>query len=532
MLIIVITLSSIAFGYEDEKIDLNEKFKTDSKENIVFNNNFYYSGGMNISVNGTRIFDANPCLISEYPTTIISNRDNYYFSKKVLEEIGLKTYWNGTDNNVEITLNDKTIELQVNGNISMLPKENISYKNKITINTPFAEIEDAYILNDKGIKVKGLDIKGLYKKIVIRDTYYLSLGKQYTLVIIKDDNIIKKEITINKVISLESFEEIDAYPLNFKYIIMPMDEKKGFSHPYIIYFPTKDNNSIEKDFNNTLNTLLVDTDNSGTTPRNDFQYILAMSHSGFRNSIATDISAKYYKKYNKSYIGVFTIFPRLQNNLYTHALDRETVFNSQAKMDSYDRGNLYRIDIQHDNMIINAQEVLKGLGKTVDDQVVLTGFSASADFATRFNYLHPDRAKAIIVNDSPTLPLTEYKGETLRFPLGMGDIQEVTGEKFDLSKFLDTPQFWTTGKNDTNDGTYMVDGWGDYGDYKNNWNQEGIDYRRLFGSEIRQRKETIKKVLKEEGIDNIEAHVYNVDHNVSEQGYDDMIKFLRKHNID
>lgn len=74
----------------------------------------------------------------------------------------------------------------------------------------------------------------------------------------------------------------------------------------------------------------------------------------------------------------------------------------------------------------------------------------------------------------------------------------------------------------------MYDGWGNYGNNKNHPNQEGIDYRRLFGDEIRARKDKINKILKDEGINNIEYHVYDTGHYWTEEVLDDMVMFLKE----
>lgn len=99
-----------------------------------------------------------------------------------------------------------------------------------------------------------------------------------------------------------------------------------------------------------MNTLLATTDNSGIINRNDFQYYEAITNHSKR-TLMMDISRRYYQKTKKSYIGVYSIFPRIGQGVYTRALDRDTVFFDKEKLDSYDRENLYRLDIQHKNVI-------------------------------------------------------------------------------------------------------------------------------------------------------------------------------------
>jgi predicted esterase len=239
-------------------------------------------------------------------------------------------------------------------------------------------------------------------------------------------------------------------------------------------------------------------------------------------------------KYNGfSMIGVF---PRIstQGGIYTHALDRQTMFGTKEWWKEINRGNLYRIDRQFIAMQKDAKMHLSHMGRDVG-QPILTGFSASSDFVSRINYLHPDLAKAVILNDPPTVPLEEYNGVKLNYPLGIADLEKLTGQAFNKEKFLDTPQFWFTGNHDSNDGTYFSDGWGNYHltieeghELGIDMNQEGIDYRKAFGDEITLRKKNVRRILKEKGFNNLETHTYDVGHGINDKTLKDISNFLDK----
>lgn len=49
------------------------------------------------------------------------------------------------------------------------------------------------------------------------------------------------------------------------------------------------------------------------------------------------------------------------------------------------------------------------------------------------------------------LPVAEYNGERLRYPIGVGDLSEVSGQEFDLEAYRKVPQFFFLGAADTND---------------------------------------------------------------------------------
>jgi hypothetical protein len=141
------------------------------------------------------------------------------------------------------------------------------------------------------------------------------------------------------------------------------------------------------------------------------------------------------------------------------------------------------LDIQYLAAIKDAMEQLKANGKEVDDKVFLHGFSASSDFANRFSLLHPEIAKGIVINAPTTMPFSEYNGVDLKYPLGISDLEAITGSKFNVEAYKKIPQFWHAGSVDQNDGTYIGDGWGNYGDITKDSNQEGIIIEKL--SEMR-----------------------------------------------
>ncbi len=107
------------------------------------------------------------------------------------------------------------------------------------------------------------------------------------------------------------------------------------------------------------------------------------------------------------------------------------------------------IPTQVANMIRSSKLFLQSLGITIDDKVIAEGYSAGAKFANCFTALHLELVKACICggnNGLGILPIREYKGQKLNYPLGVGDIPA-----FDYNAFCQIPQLHYIGTEDYND---------------------------------------------------------------------------------
>jgi predicted esterase len=148
--------------------------------------------------------------------------------------------------------------------------------------------------------------------------------------------------------------------------------------------------------------------------------------------------------------------PAAEWQYYTHALDRDTLL--------VDRPDLRRIDLQLEAMIDDATNRLSRKGWTVDRKALMFGFSASGMFVNRFTVLHPERVLAAAVGSPggwPIAPVSDWEGQTLRYPIGVADVQELTGEAFDLESFRQVPLLFFMGDRDTNDSVPYDDGYDD-----------------------------------------------------------------------
>lgn len=205
--------------------------------------------------------------------------------------------------------------------------------------------------------------------------------------------------------------------------------EKGFSWPYFLYIPLTVKNPT---------FILVETNNTGTV--SDDQAF----HEASARSIVTQTATKADELGSPMLVPTFPR-PASHPEVYTHALDRNTLLTQLP--------GLERIDLQLLAMIDDARQRLAGLGISTDRRIWIIGASASGQFNSRFVMLHPDRIKASSIGApgyGPIVPVEEWNGETLPYPEGISDLEQLVGEPFDLQAFRTVPlQVWV-GDKDTN----------------------------------------------------------------------------------
>lgn len=106
------------------------------------------------------------------------------------------------------------------------------------------------------------------------------------------------------------------------------------------------------------------------------------------------------------------------------------------------------LDDQLLKMIDYTLEFLKNKGYIADEKIIINGYSAAANLANRFTALHPNRIKACIAGGNGGeifLPLKEYNGWTLNYPLGTEDISD-----FDIDTFKSIKHLFYVGEDDYN----------------------------------------------------------------------------------
>jgi predicted esterase len=217
---------------------------------------------------------------------------------------------------------------------------------------------------------------------------------------------------------------------------------KGFHYPYLLKMPT---------------AARLD----GTT------YLLVEPNNTGRVSDDLDVHVDAAKKLAGGAVGSFVakrldlpllvpVFPRPETGweTYTHALDRDSMLVQD--------GPMRRLDLQLLAMVDDARKRLRGYGVTTQEQVLLTGFSASATFANRFTLLHPEKVRAVAtggLNAILIVPSSTLDDVELPYPLGIADLREIAKTTFHPAAWRAVPQFIYMGAKDDNDAAQFDDGY-------------------------------------------------------------------------
>ncbi|MGE0492416.1 MAG: hypothetical protein AB7S38_24595 [Vulcanimicrobiota bacterium] len=209
------------------------------------------------------------------------------------------------------------------------------------------------------------------------------------------------------------------------------------------------------------------------------------------------------------------VFPRPESNwtCYTHALDRDTLLTR--------RPDLERLDLQLLAMVDHLQ-----LGRPIQKQIYIMGFSASGMFANRFTLLHPDRVAAAAIGSPggwPIVPAEKVADQRLRYPLGVGDWLDVTGQPFSLERVRRVPMFFFLGDQDENDSLPFRDGY-------DTEDEKVAD--ELFGATPVARWPVAERLYREAGCRATFKLYPGVDHKLTLEMRDDLLEFFRNGSIE
>ena len=280
---------------------------------------------------------------------------------------------------------------------------------------------------------------------------------------------------------------------------------KGFAYPYYLYVPKamREPESMKK-----RHTILVIPNNAGKLSDD-----LTVHEADVKRKIKQNAQLA-------DRIGVallMPVFPRPQTDwqIYTHALDRDSMLTGKKE--------LARFDLQLVAMIDDARERFAKEKLRFDERVFMLGFSASGMFTNRFTFLHPKRVKAAVVG-SPggwaIAPAASFKEKTLRYPIGTNDFQSISGKKLDLKNLRKVPLFMFLGGEDDNDSVVFRDSY--------EKEDEELIFA-LFGRTPVERWEISKKLYLDSKL-NAEFRLYpNVKHDVTKEMMEDILAFFSKH---
>ena len=225
-------------------------------------------------------------------------------------------------------------------------------------------------------------------------------------------------------------------------LLVEAEPSQGFCWPYYLYVPPQCAQRSEQVF-----PLLVLPNNTGQ-PDDDGRFHLEKTGSdlaGWRR-LADELGC----------VLVSPSFPRpaSQWQLYTHALDRDTLLKGS--------GDLNRLDLQMLATLQNARLRLAAHHIQVRPKAWMMGFSASGMFANRFALLHPEAVERVAVGSPggwPMAPVTRSGGQDLPYPIGCSDLLTLTGKALQVEEARQIRFFLFLGDQDDNDSVAYDDGY-------------------------------------------------------------------------
>lgn len=491
-------------------------FSTPIKETIEVYRNF-----ISLKVNGKSVEADNFMLDGAIYVPIQS----------VSELLGGNVEWDGQTRMLDIT------NISESGSFKWIEKEIME---EINAYNPQFNCSDLSINADE-IDALKLEQNG----ITINKTITVADG----LISIKSDTI--DGLELNQSYSLKIFmKNNDRYRIDFtssslpditdtgerRVIYVPAMPEKGFNFPYFLSIPEDRYKEENKDHRRYL---IVESNNTG--PSSSFQKVLDDTQKEIESgyTIAGDTARKLWLPM------IMPVFPRPNvdyhydgeyNDFYTHALDRDTAtlhlkmkdkdledqLTHQFANAGFDANDFYSLDKQLVSMIDHAIEYLNQYEHNVEtDKVFLSGYSASGTFVDRFANLHPDRVKAVSSGatlDDMMLPLTEYKGKNLIFPIGTYDYKEITGRSFDLNLHNSIARLIYMGEDDNNNVVPYSDCYGD---------TERDIIISLWGMEVLPRAKSLIQLYGESNGKGIFILDRDESHGYSEDMRDYMFEFFR-----
>lgn len=210
-----------------------------------------------------------------------------------------------------------------------------------------------------------------------------------------------------------------------------------------------------------------------------------------------------------------TALPR-DDWLYSQVLNKECFTTNN---EFHKRPDLKLIDI-----INQYKGDLENSGYKLDDKIMIAGVSSGGAFAPRFASLHPEMVRAVGAGNQGglILPLTDYEGDPLTYPVGVCDLEELTGSAFNLEVLKGVSFRTFIGAEDLNPENDLVN--------FENYTQEQINQiNQYFGTNPPARAENFHNTLVSLGIDSEFQAYPGVGHNYTEQMKYDLFDFLNAH---
>jgi hypothetical protein len=293
------------------------------------------------------------------------------------------------------------------------------------------------------------------------------------------------------------------------------DPARHYSWPYLLVTPSSPVAGASR--LPGADRLLVVPNNTGS-PTDDLQVMRAMARCALAEP--RDVDAVEIANTLGTPI-LMPLFPRpelkeIASNLQLQALTRASLEEEQPRFAHVDRQLIAMIDAARNELAANGWPV------RVRRRVLMAGFSAAGQFTERFAKLHPDRVLAAAVGAPgswPVAPVAADQGVKLRYPVGIADVEELTGHSVDLVALRRVRSLYFRARRDENDTVGSGDNYTD---------RDSKLIKRLFGNSPHARWCSAQQLYRTAGLRRTQFKLYEGDkHEVTPDMRKDIIRMFR-----
>ena len=269
------------------------------------------------------------------------------------------------------------------------------------------------------------------------------------------------------------------------YIINPKENK--FRFPYLLYIPNK----LES------NTLILHGNN------------LAQEEGNIMNIYSAVFETTASAGYDLLNLNQPIIVPVTSNYIHPANNNMHEFFPMQASRNvlfcSNPNNTYYKLFEQINNMIDDCRNfIFEKINTTIAQKIICHGFSSSAKFVLRYATCYPEKVSLLIAGgfgNQAFIPLEkitiENKEIELIYPIGVKNINYITGKSFDYQNYKEMKQFYFIGaeENENNDTAFNFRHTDE--DIKN-------IYEKVFGNVYQNRFDKLAQIYKDLEYNNVE----------------------------
>ena len=392
----------------------------------------------------------------------------------------------------------KWTNLGVRSDVSLHKQWTIKFTNKVK-----AKHIEAATIEQHG-QLIAVEVALIGNKLTISPTEYYEVGEEYTLRIFCSNGT-----GYRLTFTTEEALQVTELGNGAQMLKVQAQPEAGFYWPYYIRIPSSTHQSENESHTRYV---LFDMVNSGVGDEKNAASTIEKSMLS-RNIFSVQLSEQLWlpliiPAIPRSHVHYYDENGQL-NAIFEHAFDRDSAQLQQIlssttgsamragyKSLGYDAESFIRLDDQVIAMFEHAVSLLNEQGANVEtEKMFMSGFSASGTFVDRVSMLHPERVKAIASGatlDDMVAPLSTYNNETLPFPIGISDYEQLTNKPFNIEEINKMAKVVYMGAEDTNDTVRE-----DYVDSYNSSERQII--QQAFGNNLLARAQLLMKVYRNAG---------------------------------